>query len=1309
MNRVLSFILLSALCLLTNYAGAQNITTLAGNGYFSYSGDRGAATTAQLLLPDGIASDASGNMYVADRFNHRVRKINTAGIITTVAGNGTAGYGGDGGAATLAKINNPSGVALDASGNLYIVDQYNYRIRKVSPSGIISTFAGTGSPGYFGDGGAATGAIFNQPVGIAIDGIGNVYIADYQNSAIRKINTSGIVSTFAGRGGAGFAGDGGPSTSSKLDHPTGVSADAAGNIYIADCDNSRVRKVNTSGIISTFAGTGVAAYSGDGAAATLAELNAPYAVKADASGNVYIADNANHRVRKVNTAGVISTFAGIGIEGTSGDAGQASVARLTSPKGIAMDAAGNMLIVDQDNNRIRKVFTSGIITTYAGNDGNGSIATAHAVNPYNAVTDASGNLYLTDADNKRVCMVSKSGILKTIAGYTHTHIIHVHGGGGGVISHSGPATAIEFEYPSGIALDGKGNIYIADLEDNIVDKVNAAGIISTVAGNGSHTYGGDGVTATSTPLNGPAGLTIDKYGNLYIADQANNRVRKVNTAGIISTVAGNGISAYAGDGGAATSASLKKPSAVAVDIDGNLFIADANNNVIRKVDAAGIISTVAGTGARGYSGDGGSATAAELNFPSGVAVDTCHNLYILDASNSRYRKVNALGIITTMAGKGTRAFSGDGGPATAGELSGPTGLTIDDSGNVIIADYDNYRVRKVQSSSLPAIKGNGTICIGGTRTLSNAILGGTWTCSNPAVASIGSSTGTVTGISAGTATIIYDVANNTVITTVTITPLPIAGTITGMGDVCVGSNITLSDTASGGLWSVSNTTASVTAGVVTGLVAGTGTISYVVTTVCGTAAAVKTLTVNPLPDAGAITGLAELCIGTTITLSNAVAGGVWSSGSTCASVVAGVVTGVAAGTATISYAVTNMCGTANALKTVTVYPMPDAGVITGPVAVCTGASIKLTDATPGGVWSTSNTSATVTGGIVSGVAAGLDTVQYSVTNFCGTAVADYAITVNAVPASITGKTSVCTDATTLLSNTTTGGTWSSSNTAIATVSTAGLVSGLGSGVTTIRYMLSTGCLSSFNITVNTAPSGITGPATFCVGSLSVFSNSVAGGSFSSGNTSIATIDAATGTATGVAAGVAGITYTTANGCFVTRNPTVIALPDAGALTGAHELCVGASVVLTSSVTGGTWTTGSAVAAINTTGSVTGLTPGATDIIYTVTNDCGTDTAMYTIAVLACDHTGEALTNRNKGELIVFPNPGKGDLTLMVAGSGRDAVITVTNIIGQKIAQVLVDMNKPAVLSLLADKPAGIYTVTAHTADGDYVAKVVISR
>ncbi len=340
------------------------VRTVAGNGASGYSGDGGPATAAGLPYPTGVAVDANGNLYIADGSNNRVRKVSPNGIITTVAGNGNQGFSGDGGPATAASLHGPHSVAVDTNGNLFIADTSNHRVRKVNPDGIIITVAGIGftTIGVSGDGGPATAAGLYAPFGVAVDAQGNLYIANYNHHRVRKVSPNGIITTVAGNGNQGFSGDGGPATAASLNNPHGVAVDANGNLYIADGSNNRVRKVSPNGIITTVAGNGNQGFSGDGGPATAAGLYGPVDVAVDTNGNLFIADSSNHRIRRVTPNGMIATIAGSGVSGFSGDGDPATVARLHGPHSVAVDASGNLYVADEANHRIRSL-SSSVVTT----------------------------------------------------------------------------------------------------------------------------------------------------------------------------------------------------------------------------------------------------------------------------------------------------------------------------------------------------------------------------------------------------------------------------------------------------------------------------------------------------------------------------------------------------------------------------------------------------------------------------------------------------------------------------------------------------------------------------------------------------------------------------------------------------------------------------------------------------------------------------------------------------------------------------------------------------------------------------------
>lgn len=655
---------------------AQNvITTVAGSGR-TFRGDGLPAATVALGVIQGVATDLRGNVYASDGSRNIVVKISPEGTLTVVAGNGIAGHSGDGGPATGASLKNPAGLAVNAAGDLYIADERNGRIRKVTADGAITTVAGGGSS-TFRDGGPATAGRLSAR-GVAVDAAGNIYIADTYSHRIRKVTAAGTISTIAGNGTQGFSGDGGPVVNAVLDTPNGIAVDSSGTLFIADQSNSRIRRIANNGIISTVAGNGTGTYTGDGGQAVVAGVGNPRSVALDNSGNLNIAQGYPYPVRKVTPAGVISTVAG-GRAGFSGDGGPAMAAALNELQGVAVDAVGNLYIADSINGRVRKVSAgvSGTITTLAGTGlanfaGDGGPAVSAALSePLGVAVDSTGNLFIADHLNHRIRKVVANGTISTVAG----------NGTEGVSGDGGAAINASLGDPTAVALSGAGELYIADSAGGKIRKVTPVGIISTVAGGGPDF------------LAGPRGVTLDAAGNLYIADTFNHRIRRVNMAGITTTVAGT-TQGFSGDGGPATAASLNSPYGVAVDADGNLYIADSTNRRVCRVAPNGTITTVAGGGSN-FTGNGIPATSAALSYPIAVATDATSNFYIGDSGIQRVRRVGRDGIINDVTGTGDASFSGDGGPASSATLNQPSGLALDAAGNLYIGDARNDRVRKI--------------------------------------------------------------------------------------------------------------------------------------------------------------------------------------------------------------------------------------------------------------------------------------------------------------------------------------------------------------------------------------------------------------------------------------------------------------------------------------------------------------------------------------------------------------------------------------------------------------------------------------
>jgi len=627
------------------------ISTIAGNGTGTFNGDDKPATEASLSSPLNVAFDKDGNLIITDNLNYRIRRVSaTDGKISTIVGTGSSGFAGDGGLATAARVAQPGGAVYDAAGNLYFADRGNNRIRKVAAgTGIITTIAGSGTAGFNGDGLAVFASRLNFPNSVAVDAAGNVYIGDRENLRVRRIiyaaamdaiapivainlpvatptfttengslNLAGTASDNVGvflvrwsndRGGNGVAGGTtawsvpGIPLQAGPNNLTVTAWDANGNAASAKLQVN----FNPQQLITTVAGNGTVGNGGDGGAAVGAQLYFPSAVAADAGGNIYIADTVNHRVRKVTPAGLILPFAGSGMLGSNGDGGAATDAAMNLPQGVAVDGGGNVYISDTGNNRIRKVAPDGKITTVAGNG------------------------------------------LEGFAG------------------DGGPATQAELSQPLQIAVDAAGNLYFADSGNLRVRKVTVStGVITTLAGDGRIGNEGNGGQATKAQFILPYGVTVDRNGVVYILDAYDNHVRRIAPDGIITNYVGTGDFGYSGDGGPATSAEIDPLSYITTDADGNLYIADLFNQVIRKVTAAtGIITTVVGNNVRGFGGDGAAPLSAQLNNPTDVAFDRAGNMYIADYSNQRIRKVFNASTLKTVATVSAASFQGD---ALASEL-----------------------------------------------------------------------------------------------------------------------------------------------------------------------------------------------------------------------------------------------------------------------------------------------------------------------------------------------------------------------------------------------------------------------------------------------------------------------------------------------------------------------------------------------------------------------------------------------------------------------------------------------------------------
>jgi sugar lactone lactonase YvrE len=661
-------------------------------------------TSTPLSAPADVATDLLGNTYVAEQGGHRVLRLHAAsGVVTTVAGTGVLGFLGDGGPAVSALLHGPVGVAVDGLGNVFFADRMSQRIRRVDgATRVITTVAGTGEYGFSGDGGLATRASLYYPSDVAVDGLGNLFIADTSNYRVRRVDGStGTMTTVAGTGEDQNSGDNGPATSAGVGEVRGVAVDGQGNLYLSS--SNLVRRVDaTTGTITTVLGPGSSGCVDDGLA-TAACSQMPHGLAFDQDGNLYVADPFYNKVRRlVPSTGMVTTVAGTRVAGYRGDGGPATTALLRAPTGVSVDPQGNVHVADSGNNSMRRVDArTGVITTVAG--------TGRVIIPDHQVTATSLALAYPSGislDGQGGLVVVENGANRVLRLDLRTGLVWTLAGTGSFGDTGDGAAALEAElwYPQSVTVDGSGNVFIANTGRNRVRRVDAVtGVIHAAAGGGSGGLG-DGGPATSAVLAAPTGVAVTLPGDLLIAEANGHRVRWVDhRTGVITTIAGTGSPGFSGDDGPAVLAELNSPYGVASDLAGNVYVVDTNNHCVRRIDgSSGLITTVVGTRAAGFSGDGGLAVAAQLSSPLRMTVTPSGDLYVADTGNSRVRRVDAAsGTITTVAGTGIQDTAGDGAVATLATLIRPTDVAVDDAGNVYVADsaLGASRVRRVDPAT----------------------------------------------------------------------------------------------------------------------------------------------------------------------------------------------------------------------------------------------------------------------------------------------------------------------------------------------------------------------------------------------------------------------------------------------------------------------------------------------------------------------------------------------------------------------------------------------------------------------------------
>ena len=653
--------------------GFSQVSTVAGSGQDGHIDSAGRRAAASFHQPLGVVADSQGNVYVADTLNHQIRKIMTNGQVLTWAGSGRPGAAD--GIGSSASFNAPHGLALAADDSLVVADTGNHRVRQISRSGHVSTLAGSGLAGDAD--GAAAAAQFNGPEGVAVLGDA-IWVADARNHKIRCIGADGRVSTLAGSGAPGAADGVGPAAS--FNSPSGIAADGAGAVYVGDTANHKIRRIDGSGTVSTLAGTGQAGAL-DGSPAN-ALFSHPAGVAVARDGAVYVADTGNHSIRKITAAGIVSMFAGPDQQHRPGPPGGVGpVARFNQPSALAATFDGVLVVADAANHAIHQITPAGAVGLLAGTGSAGAadgfaVAPVALHQPLGLAVDDRGTAYLTQAGWGALRKIAADGLTTTLA----------QGGNDSNLDGVGPAAAAW--QPVGLAVNAQGTAFVADAANHLVRKVSAWGVVSTLAGQ-PRAGAADGL-GTAASFNAPQGLVLDAQGTVFLSDTGNHKIRKISAAGVVTTWAGSGQAGTA-DGAAAT-ASFNRPGPIARDALGNLYVYDTGSFILRKISPAGVVSTVAGSGQSGFAD--GRRSAASFNLIGGIAVDKAGVLFHSDTVNHMLRRVAADGNVSTLAGQPGQFGAVNGGLSSA-RFFAPSGIALRADGSLLVADMFNHPLRKI--------------------------------------------------------------------------------------------------------------------------------------------------------------------------------------------------------------------------------------------------------------------------------------------------------------------------------------------------------------------------------------------------------------------------------------------------------------------------------------------------------------------------------------------------------------------------------------------------------------------------------------
>jgi len=629
----------------------------------------GKALSGWLLYPQAVVEDNQGNLYISENGNHSIRKLDKQGNLTTFAG-GVSGYRN--GKVGQALFNFPRGMAFDKAGNLYVADFGNNRIRKIDPQGNVTTFAGNGARARRDGKGIA--ASFGGPFGLVIDSKGNLFVSDTSIPAIRRIDSQGNVVTYAGTGARGFRD--GPAASAAFSSPNNLIVDGTGNIFVADGNNFRVRMIDTQRQVSTFAGSSTRG-SRDGPA-QVAQFALPYGITVDSAGNVLVSDMLNHRIRRIDPLRNVKNIAGLA---RGFQDGLATTARFFNPGYVSMRSNQTAVIVDSGNHCLRTLTLTGagtvrrLVGSLVASFSDGLGDNARFNRPSGIAFDKSGNLYIADVNNHRIRKIDPFRRANTYAGNGLRGFNDAQG------------KSAQFASPEGLAVGQSGQIFVADSGNHRIRKIDTATQTTTHAGASASGY--VNATGSAARFFSPRAIVMDAAGNAYVVDTNNHRIRKVSRKGVVTLVAGSSKGIRDGVGAAAQ---FNTPNGIALGKDGDLYIADTMNQRIRKIEVAtGKVTTFAGNGQVGMLN--GAKEKSTFNFPHSLAFDRDGNLYISDSGNNIIRKIDKNGMVSTIAGTGKAGSHED--DALKAELNRPSGLAFDPSGNLYVADLNNFRILQI--------------------------------------------------------------------------------------------------------------------------------------------------------------------------------------------------------------------------------------------------------------------------------------------------------------------------------------------------------------------------------------------------------------------------------------------------------------------------------------------------------------------------------------------------------------------------------------------------------------------------------------